>query len=86
MKKIIQYLFLPTENNLYRAKLLHHDFLSFYLLFAFIFVLIFKFGPYSNILGFATDITIEKLYQLTNEERLKYNLPLHACCLDQASR
>ena len=76
MKKIIQYLFLPTENNLYKAKLLHHDFLSLYLLFAFIFVLIFKFGPYSNILGFATDITIEKLYQLTNEERLKYNLPL----------
>ena len=50
--------------------------MSLYLLFAFIFVLIFKFGPYSNILGFATDITIEKLYQLTNEERLKQNLPL----------
>jgi hypothetical protein len=43
---------------------------------AFIFVLIFKFGPYSNILGFATDITTEKLYQLTNEERIKNNLPL----------
>jgi hypothetical protein len=76
MKKLIRYLFLPDENNFYRAKLLHHDFLSLYLFVAFVFVLIFKFGPYSNILGFATDISVEKLYQLTNEVRVNNSLSL----------
>ncbi|MEX1052491.1 MAG: CAP domain-containing protein [Patescibacteria group bacterium] len=76
MKKLFQYLFAPTEENSYRAKVLHNNALSLYLLFAVVLVLVFKVGPLSNILGYATDITVDKLYQLTNEQRVQNNLPL----------
>lgn len=72
----MRYFFIPSEENYHRAKLLHNDALSYYLLFAFALVIIFKFSPLSNILGYATDITAQKLYQLTNEKRLQNNLPL----------
>jgi len=35
----------------------------------------FKQGSIHNVLGFATDITVEKLAELTNEQRQKNNLP-----------
>jgi hypothetical protein len=35
----------------------------------------FKQGSIHNVLGFATDISVDKLYQLTNEQRQKNNLP-----------
>jgi len=70
----LSHLFLPREENNFRAKILHHDFLTYYLFFAVFFTFFFKISPFSNILGFATDITAEKLYQLTNQERLKYGL------------
>ena len=75
MRKILSYFFIPSEENYHRAKLLHNDSLSFYLLFAIILVFIVKLSPLSNILGYATDITAQKLYQLTNEKRLQNNLP-----------
>lgn len=77
MKKIkdfFHHFFLPSETNNYRAKALHHDFLIFYLVLAISFSLIFKTSFFSKILGVATDITVEKLYQLTNEQRLKHGL------------
>lgn len=71
------HLFVPSENNDYQAKAIHLDFLSFYLIFALF--LTFSYRLFSqtglNVLGLATDITVEKLYQLTNEVRGKYNLP-----------
>jgi len=76
VRKILRYFFIPSEENYHRAKLLHSDSLSFYLLFAIILVFIVKLSPLSNILGYATDITTQKLYQLTNEKRLQNNLPL----------
>lgn len=76
MRKILGYFFIPSEENYHRAKLLHNDSLSFYLLFAIILVFIVKLSPLSNILGYATDITAQKLYQLTNEKRVQNNLPL----------
>ena len=76
MKKIIQYLFIPSQENSHRAKALHNDALSLYLLFAVVMVLVFKVSPLSNILGYATDITVDKLYQLTNQQRTQNNLPL----------
>lgn len=56
--------------------MLHNDFLTFYLLLAFLFVFVIRnFSPQlTNILGFATDITANKLYELTNKQRLKNNL------------
>lgn len=75
MKRIFSFFFTPTEENYHRAKLLHSDALSFYLLFAIFLVFIIKLTPISNILGYATDITSQKLYQLTNEKRIQNNLP-----------
>lgn len=78
MKKLsdfFHHLFIPNENNNFRAKVLHHDFLSLFLILAFFSAILFKYSFLSDILGFATDITVEKLYQLTNQERTKYNLP-----------
>lgn len=73
------YLMVPREDNNYRAKALHADFLTAYLLIALGVALVFKNGvggSTGNVLGFATDITIEKLFQLTNQERQKSGLPL----------
>lgn len=81
MKKALDffhYLFVPKKQNDYHPKSLQTDFLGYYLIFALVLTFLFKhLGTITNnILGFATDITIEKLYELTNEERFKYNLPI----------
>lgn len=78
MKKVFDFFhhfFVPREDNNFRAKALHPDFLTYYLLIAFFLTLGFKYTPLSNVLGYATDITVEKLYQLTNQERQKNGLP-----------
>ncbi len=77
VKELIGHFFVPTEKNNLRAKALHDDFLTFYLLIALVMVFLVKgpFGNFRNVLGYATDINIPKLYQLTNEERQKNNLP-----------
>lgn len=66
----------PNEDNNYRARALHTDFLSLYLVVAIVLAFTFKsFGAnVRSVLGFATDITVNKLYELTNSERSKYNL------------
>lgn len=77
LKELISHLFVPSEKNNLRAKALHHDFLTFYLLVALVMVFLTKgpLGNLRNVLGYATDINIPKLYQLTNDERQKNNLP-----------
>lgn len=75
IKAFIHRLFVPHEENNFRAKSLHTDFLSVYLIIAFLMMIAFKQGSIHNVLGFATDITVEKLAQLTNEQRQKNNLP-----------
>lgn len=78
MEKIInslKHLFVPGEKNNYRAKALHQDFLTYYLIFALIFTFVLKKVNIVNVLGFATDITVDKLLTLTNQERSKNNLP-----------
>jgi len=67
-------LFVPKEENNFRAQALHLDFLTYYLVFALILTFGLKKLPISYVLGYATDITTEKLYQLTNEQREKYHL------------
>lgn len=69
-------LFIPSENNNYRARTLHSDFLSYYLIFALLISVSFKFisGNFNNVLGFATDISVSKLYELTNNQRTQNHL------------
>jgi hypothetical protein len=79
MKKIaeaVRNLFTPREENNFRAKALHTDFLTYYLIFALFLTFCFKSlgGGAERILGFATDISVSKLYELTNAERTKYDL------------
>lgn len=76
IKTFIHRLFIPHEENNFRAKSLHTDFLTAYLVIAFLMMIAFKQGNIHNVLGFATDISIDKLYQLTNQQRQKNNLPL----------
>lgn len=79
MNKFLDYvhhLFIPREDNNYRSKALHLNYLAVYLLIALTFTVIFKQVTHGaqSVLGYATDITVEKLSQLTNVERTKYNL------------
>src|SRR3989344_4114182 len=75
VRNFIHHLFIPHEENNFRAKSLHTDFLTVYLLIAFLMTIFFRQINFRNVLGFATDISAEKLYQLVNEERQKNNLP-----------
>ncbi len=80
MKKfitLITHLFIPHEKNQYQPKIIHLDFLSFYLVLALTITFGYRLLSHTSlqILGLATDITINKLYQLTNEVRKKYGLP-----------
>lgn len=78
MKLFWQLLFLPHEKNNHRALLLQPIFLSF---FIFLYLLnqiflrtlsIVKPG----VLGYSSEITADKIYILTNDERQKMGLPL----------
>lgn len=75
--KFISHLFAPGETNNYKARSLHIDFLALYLMGAILLAFTAKgFVPYfNNVLGFATDITVDKLYELTNGQRQKNSLP-----------
>jgi uncharacterized protein YkwD len=78
MRKVFDYLhhlFVPKEKNNFRAKALHTDFLTYYLIFALFLTFAFKKISVNNVLGFATDITVEKLLELTNRQREQNNLP-----------
>lgn len=73
---ILHHFFIPKHTNNFRAKLLHHDFLTFYLVFALILTVGITHLQNNNgsILGYATDITTPKLLELTNIERSTHNL------------
>ncbi len=72
----LHHLFIPHERNNFRAKALHINFLTFYLLLAVLFTFTVKFiyGKSGDILGYATDISVDKLYQLTNTTRQQNQL------------
>ncbi|MCS6956653.1 MAG: CAP domain-containing protein [Patescibacteria group bacterium] len=74
LKNFFYHLFIPNEKNNYKAKALHTDFLFIYLIIAVFLTFSFKKINVNNVLGFATDITVEKLFELTNKERQKNNL------------
>lgn len=64
-------LFIPHEGNNYKGKSLHINFLTYYLIGALVLIFATKIVNTSsgNVLGFATDITVNKLFQLTNNIR-----------------
>jgi hypothetical protein len=72
----IHHFFIPRERNNYKAKALHSHMLSSYLLFfiAFGFFVSQINLSHDNVLGYATDISVDKLFRLTNEEREKEGL------------
>lgn len=98
MKKIssfFHHLFIPSEKNNYRAKLLHIHLLTVYVLFLFSFMMVYKTAAAiltkGQVLGIATNITIEELLQDTNDERIKkglttltYNRKLEKAAYDKA--
>lgn len=67
---------MPHHTNNYKAKSLHHSHLLFYILLLLAFQSFYSFykkiSP--NVLGYATDISIEKILVLVNGERQKENL------------
>ncbi len=72
----VRHLFTPTKHNNFRAKLLHHDLLTVYLLCAMAITICVNSmqSTYGSVLGYATDISVKKLFELTNVEREKANL------------
>lgn len=72
LKEKLEHLFTPTEKNNYRAKTLHISFLTSYLFIIIILAGVFSIGK--NVLGIATDITIQRLYELTNQKRAENGL------------
>lgn len=92
---LFHHFFIPSERNNFRAKALHIDTLSFFLglaLFMSVSANMFFGGSVGHVLGVATDITIEKLYALTNQKRaeagappLSYNNQLAAAAVAKAN-
>lgn len=76
LKDNLRHFFIPQESNNFKAKTLHIDFLSFYLIAALLLVITTKnVKLYMNsVLGYATDISVQKLLDLTNQERIKQGL------------
>lgn len=75
IQNLLHHFFVPSERNNFRAKALHLDMLSYYLGFALILTLATTYlQPVSNILGVATDITTDKLFELTNKQRAQNGL------------
>ncbi|PIZ64015.1 hypothetical protein COY16_00400 [Candidatus Roizmanbacteria bacterium CG_4_10_14_0_2_um_filter_39_13] len=77
IKNAFHHLFLPKHTNNFRAKILHHDFLTVYLVFALVLTVGITHlqNTSGSILGYATDISTSKLLELTNVERAQNNLP-----------
>lgn len=76
MLKNLKHYLIPHHSNNYKAKALHNQSLIIY-----IFLMIFTQSFYSflkntnsNVLGFATDISVDKILYLVNQERIKANL------------
>lgn len=83
MVKILHHLFLPRHSNNHKARLLHHSSLVILLIIVVGFQsglsLLTRFTP--GVLGYASNISIERLLELTNEQR--QNSGLTALALNQ---
>lgn len=80
LKKLAQsliYYFYPHEGNNFKAKILHHQYLIAFIVLLSFFQILFPLYKRTNpdILGFAKDITVDRILVLVNSERGKENLP-----------
>jgi len=78
MKNFLHHLFVPHERNNYRAKLLHHKTLLFFITLVFsatFFLEIIKIN-FPSVLGVQNNITVEQLVSITNKKRADVGLPL----------
>lgn len=77
MSKLLSYLFIPQKRNNYRAVLAQPGFMALLLAFYLFNQSIIKSISIANpgVLGFSSEITINKVLYLTNQERQKKGLP-----------
>lgn len=77
VKRKIHHYLIPHESNNFRAKALHHTSIIFYIFLLIVFQASINFIKHTHpgILGYATDITVEKLLNLVNQKRIEANLP-----------
>lgn len=77
LKNLIHHYLLPHESNNYKARTLHNSSLVFYILLLLSFQLVSgmvkRVKP--GVLGYATDITVERILFLVNQKRMEANLP-----------
>lgn len=76
MKKLFHHYFFPQATNNFKARLLHSIPITWYIILLLLFQTTFGFVKRVQpaILGYATDITIEKVLFLVNQEREKAHL------------
>lgn len=93
VKEAFHYFFVPHQGNNHRAKALHVDSLFAYLLFFSLVNLTFRIGSGAipSVLGFATNIYVQSLLDMTNQKRqdngltkLVYNEKLGAAAAKKA--
>lgn len=76
IKEAFLYYLVPHESNNFKARSLHASFFVYYIVF--LFLLQTGIGIVKNlsgdILGYATDITVDRVIDLVNQERSKLNL------------
>lgn len=75
LKNLFHHFTIPSRRNNYRAKMLHLDALIVVLGLITVFSLTTHYASESGVLGIAKDITIERLLELTNQERASQGLP-----------
>lgn len=76
IRDLLRHYFVPHESNNWRAKSLHPRFLLFYILVLVFVQARFSFpGVAGDVLGYATDISAQRLLELVNVERAKANVP-----------
>ena len=73
---VLKNLFIPGRKNNYRAKILHPSFLAFFVFFFLINQTLLSFVGLirTGILGYSSNITPEKIVDLTNEKRNELGL------------
>lgn len=77
MRTLAVHFFLPHESNNFRPRTLHFSALVFYILLFLLLQVSFRVIKLTrpDILGFATDMNVEKLLNLTNLQRAELGLP-----------
>jgi len=76
LRKGISNFFIPQKGNNYRAKVLHPSFLALFIFFFLLSQTLINFFAIlqPGVLGYSSDISPQRIIELTNQERVKYDL------------